>query len=47
MSIFKYLFSKKFREEYSRQLVYKLNDIDEQIEKIYTNIKLEESKKAS
>lgn len=47
MSIFKYLFSKKFREEYSRQLVHKLNDIDEQIEKIYTNIKLEESKKAS
>lgn len=47
MNLFKYLFSKKFREEYSKQLVCKLNDIDEQIEKIYINIGLEESKKAS
>ena len=47
MNIFKSLFSKKFREEYSRQLVLKLNDIDEQTEKIYMDLKLENSKKTS
>lgn len=47
MKIFKCLFSKKFKEEYSKELVYKLNDIDEQIEKIYTKLKLDKPKKAS
>ena len=36
--LIKYLLSKKYREDYSRNFAIRINEADEQIEKIYFNI---------
>ena len=47
MNFLKYIFSKKYREDYTCQLIRSLNSTEDAIEKIYTDINNDKLRKAA